>query len=63
MASYDYTLSVLLLGDSSSGKEELVNHYISPYFIDDTKLTIGWIFIPKLKNLEERRHNMNKSHK
>ena len=51
MASYDYTFRILLLGDPSSGKEELVNHFISPYFIDDTKLTIGVDFYSKTLGL------------
>lgn len=55
MASYDYTLSVLLLGDSSSGIEELVNHYISSDFIDDTKLTIGVDFYSKTQKLRGKK--------
>ncbi|NVM44103.1 MAG: GTP-binding protein [Candidatus Lokiarchaeota archaeon] len=47
MASYDFTFTVLLLGDPSSGKEEFVHRYISPFFLDESKLTIGVDFYTK----------------
>ena len=55
MASYDFTFRVLLLGDPSSGKEELVNHFISPYFIADTKLTIGVDFYSKTQEFRGKK--------
>jgi len=47
MTSYDFTFRVLLLGDPSSGKEELVNRYIAGYLVNDNKLTIGVDFYSK----------------
>ena len=55
MASYDYTFKVLLLGDPSSGKEELVNHYISGFFLDDLKLTIGVDFYSKTQEFRGKK--------
>jgi len=45
---YDYTFKVLLLGDSSSGKWEFLNRYISGFFQDDLSLTIGVDFYSKV---------------
>ena len=55
MASYDYTFRVLLLGDPSTGKEELVNRYISSFFLDDTKLTIGVDFCSKTQEFRGKK--------
>ena len=55
MASYDFTFRVLLLGDLSTGKEELVDNYTSPYFIDDTKLTIGVDFYSKTQEFRGKK--------
>jgi len=55
MASYDYTLRVLLLGDSSTGKEELVKNCTSSFFLDDLKLTIGVDFRSKTQEFRGKK--------
>jgi len=47
MSEYDYTLSVLLLGDPTTGKEELCRIFSSNYFQEDLKLTLGIDFYSK----------------
>lgn len=47
MTQYDYTFKVLMLGDASVGKTSLTIRYISGFFMDDLKLTIGVDFYSK----------------
>jgi len=47
MTSYDYTYKLLMLGDASVGKTSLTLRYISGYFMEDLKLTIGVDFYSK----------------
>ena len=47
MVGYDYTYKVMLLGDASVGKTSLTLRYISGFFLEDLKLTIGVDFYSK----------------
>ncbi|MDX1799041.1 MAG: Rab family GTPase [Candidatus Lokiarchaeia archaeon] len=47
MTLYDYTFKVLMLGDASVGKTSLTIRYISGFFQEDLKLTIGVDFYSK----------------
>ena len=47
MLDYDYTYKVMLLGDASVGKTSLTLRYISGFFLEDLKLTIGVDFYSK----------------
>ena len=47
MVDYDYTYKVMLLGDASVGKTSLTLRYISVFFLEDLKLTIGVDFYSK----------------
>jgi len=47
MPDYHFTFKVMLLGESSSGKEDLIKHYVSGYFDDYGKLTRGVDFSSK----------------
>ena len=52
---YDYTFKILLLGDSSSGKVEFLNRYISGFFLDDLRLTTGVDFYSKTTNFSGKK--------
>ena len=41
MPDYDYTWKIMMLGDRCVPKTSLTSRYLSGYFIDDLKLTIG----------------------
>ncbi len=47
MTDYDYTFKLMMLGDASVGKTSLTLRYISGYFMQDLKLTIGVDFYSK----------------
>ena len=47
MTDYDFTFTVFLIGDSSSGKEILIRRYVSGVFDEDLNLTIGVNFYSK----------------
>jgi small GTP-binding protein len=47
MTDYDYTFKLMMLGDASVGKTSLTLRYISGYFMEDLKLTIGVDFYSK----------------
>jgi len=57
MTEYDYTLKVMLLGEESS-KTALILRYLSGYFLEDLKLTIGVDFYSKTVNFEEEKVKM-----
>jgi len=52
MTDYDFTFKVMLLGESSSGKEDLIKGYVSGYFEDYGKLTRGVNFSSKTLNFK-----------
>ena len=58
MTDYDYTLKVMLLGEESSQKTALTHQYVSGYFAEDLKLTIGVDFYSKTVNFEEQKVKM-----
>ena len=47
LADYDFTWKVMMLGDASVGKTSLTIRYISGFFMQDLKLTIGVDFYSK----------------
>ncbi|MCK4382307.1 MAG: GTP-binding protein [Candidatus Lokiarchaeota archaeon] len=47
MASYDFTWKIMMLGDAAVGKTSLTIRYISGFFLEDLKLTIGVDFYSK----------------
>ncbi len=55
MTSYDYTYKILMLGDASVGKTSLTLRYISGFFMEDLKLTIGVDFYSKTINFIENK--------
>ena len=52
---YDYTWKVMMLGDEDAGKTSLTIRYISGFFLDDLKLTIGVEFYSKTTNYNEKK--------
>jgi len=55
MSNYYLTFKVLILGDPSTGKEELIRRYVSGYFREDEKLTIGVDFYSKITTFEGKK--------
>ena len=55
MASYDFTWKIMMLGDEDAGKTSLTIRYISGFFLDDLKLTIGVDFYSKTTNYKEKK--------
>ena len=47
MSDFDYVFKVMMLGDASVGKTSLTLRYISGFFLEDLKLTIGVDFYSK----------------
>jgi len=47
MTDYDFTFKIMMLGDASVGKTSLTIRYISGFFLEDLKLTIGVDFYSK----------------
>jgi len=47
MSDYDYTWKIMMLGDPSVPKTSLTIRYISGFFLEDLKLTIGVDFYSK----------------
>ncbi|MFX1311624.1 MAG: Rab family GTPase [Promethearchaeota archaeon] len=58
MITYDYTYKVLMLGDASVGKTSLTLRYISGFFMEDLKLTIGVDFYSKTIEFNEKKVKM-----
>jgi len=54
MADYDYTWKILVLGDPSTGKEELIMKYISGHIREDVKMTIGVDFYLKTTTYNDK---------
>ncbi len=55
MTEYDYTFKLMMLGDASVGKTSLTLRYISGYFMEDLKLTIGVDFYSKTTLFNEKK--------
>ncbi len=55
MVDYDYTYKVMLLGDASVGKTSLTLRYISGFFLEDLKLTIGVDFYSKTTDFNSKK--------
>ena len=55
MANYDFTWKIMMLGDAAVGKTSLTIRYISGFFLDDLKLTIGVGFYSKTTNFNEKK--------
>ncbi|MFX1392273.1 MAG: Rab family GTPase [Promethearchaeota archaeon] len=55
MTGYDYTFKVMMLGDASVGKTSLTLRYISGFFLEDLKLTIGVDFYSKALEFQGKR--------
>ncbi len=55
MTGYDYTWKIMMLGDAAVGKTSLTLRYISGFFLDDLKLTIGVDFYSKTTNFKEKK--------
>jgi len=55
MADYDYTWKILVLGDPSTGKEELIMKYISGYINEGAKMTIGVDFYSKTTTYNDKK--------
>ncbi|MCK4286443.1 MAG: GTP-binding protein [Candidatus Lokiarchaeota archaeon] len=58
MPDYDYTFKLMMLGDASVGKTSLTLRYISGYFMEDLKLTIGVDFYSKTTLFNEKKVKM-----
>jgi len=55
MASYDFTWKIMMLGDKDAGKTSLTIRFISGFFLEDLKLTIGVDFYSKTTNYSEKK--------
>ena len=55
MSDYDYTYKVMMLGDASVGKTSLTLRYISGFFLEDLKLTIGVDFYSKSVDYNDKK--------
>lgn len=55
MANYDFTWKIMMLGEKNSGKMSLTIRYISGFFLDDLKLTIGLDFFSKTTSYNEKK--------
>ena len=50
MSGYDFTWKIMMLGDANVGKTSFTIRYISGFFLEDLKLTIGVDFYSKTTN-------------
>ncbi|MFX1314394.1 MAG: GTP-binding protein [Promethearchaeota archaeon] len=55
MTDYDFTYKILMLGDASVGKTSLTVRYISGFFLEDLKLTIGVDFYSKTTAFKDKK--------
>jgi len=55
MTGYDFTWKIMILGDKASGKTSLTIRYISGFYLQDLKLTIGVDFYSKMTNYNEKK--------
>lgn len=54
-SDYDYLYKVILIGDASVGKSNILNRFVKNEFISDSKSTIGVEFATKTLILEKQR--------
>jgi len=55
LTDYDFTFKIMMLGDASVGKTSLTIRYISGFFLEDLKLTIGVDFYSKTTNFRGKK--------
>jgi small GTP-binding protein len=55
MPAYDYTWKIMMLGDRSVPKTSLTIRYISGFFLEDLRLTIGVDFYSKTTGFKEKK--------
>jgi len=55
LTGYDYTWKIMMLGDAAVGKTSLTLRFISGFFLDDLKLTIGVDFYSKTTTHKEKK--------
>lgn len=55
MTDYDFTFKIMMLGDASVGKTSLTIRFISGFFLEDLKLTIGVDFYSKTTTFKGKR--------
>jgi len=55
LAGYDFTWKIMMLGDAAVGKTSLTIRFISGFFLDDLKLTIGVDFYSKTTTFKEKK--------
>jgi small GTP-binding protein len=55
MSNYDFTWKIMMLGDKDAGKTSLTIRFISGFFLEDIKLTIGLDFYSKTTNYSEKK--------
>ena len=55
MPDYDFTFKIMMLGDNSVDKTSLTIRYISGFFLEDLKLTIGVDFYSKTTNFRGKK--------
>ena len=55
MSQYDYTFKILVLGDNPARKTAFTKRYISGYYQEDIKLTIGVDFYSKTTTFKDKK--------
>jgi small GTP-binding protein len=55
MTDYDFTFKIMMLGDNSVEKTSLTIRYISGFFLEDLKLTVGVDFYSKTISFRGRK--------
>jgi small GTP-binding protein len=55
VTDYDYTWKIMMLGDAAVGKTSLTIRYISGFFLEDLKLTIGVDFYSKTTSFKGKK--------
>jgi len=55
LPDYDFTWKIMMLGDAAVGKTSLTIRFISGFFLEDLKLTIGVDFYSKTTNFNKKK--------
>jgi len=55
MTGYDYTFKIMMLGEKSTQKTSLTVRYISGFYLEDLKLTIGVDFYSKTISFRDKK--------